>query len=153
MPTLTSLMVAASNPARWGFEVMDIVFDVPRLRSSQTLVVRGEFVRSTTSGRMYQFAGREGDALDMIVLTGPLRDKQVRFLPLVDPMLPPRSPSDRAILNTFDMLLEWADEHDRSSEHVIEDMLDEEIRVGRSDEDVDHLESILREHIARRVSV
>lgn len=65
MLTDSSLMAAATTPARWGVEVVDVVFGEVRTRRSQAVVLRGDLVR-TSAGKVYQFYGRKGGQLHLL---------------------------------------------------------------------------------------
>ena len=59
----TSRMVALTNPSRFGFEIVDVFFGQIRLRSDQTLAVKGDCLRNKETGVVSVFHYRENNQI------------------------------------------------------------------------------------------
>jgi hypothetical protein len=51
-------MVAITNPARWGYTVVDMFFGQARPRRNQTVAVKGDILQDA-KGKLWEFMGRE----------------------------------------------------------------------------------------------
>lgn len=62
--THTSPMEAITNPARWGYKVVDVVFGQVRPRRDQSTAMKGDVLQDD-EGKLWEFHGREHNRLDL----------------------------------------------------------------------------------------
>lgn len=60
MTVHTSLMLAITTPARWGYTPVDVFFGTVRERPDRVVVEAGELLRHDATGEVVVFKGRLG---------------------------------------------------------------------------------------------
>ena len=83
-PVYTSMLEAITQPRRWGFEIVDIFFGEVRPRvgeGRQEVAIKGDILRSLSTGELFEFQGREGNELLLgSLVTGEI-ERSPRALP------------------------------------------------------------------------
>lgn len=62
--TRTSPMEAITNPARWGYKVVDVFYGEARPRRDQSVAMKGDVLQDD-EGNLWEFHGRENNRLDL----------------------------------------------------------------------------------------